>query len=306
MRVLVTWGSKHGGTEGIGRMLGEVLEDRGFEVRMAPAGEVAELEGFDAVVVGGALYANRWPASVRRFVSRHVRELRRRPVWFFSSGPLDDSAERADIPPTRQVSVLAERVGARQHVTFGGRLEPDVKGFPARAMAKTMSGDWRNPERIRAWANELADELPGAVPGVPLDHAARSTPRLVAHAFVGWALCGATMGLLVQVTTLGAALAVHAVAAPVFFGVIAWHYFRARGARDPLPTAAVWTAIVAVLDLVVVAGLWQGSLAMFGSIAGTWLPFALIFLATWAVGSLMSMMPEAGAAIARRRPRAHA
>ena len=31
---------------------------------------------------------------------------------------------------------------------------------------------------------------------------------------------------------------------------------------------------------------------MFASIAGTWLPFALIFLATWATGSILAMMPE--------------
>jgi hypothetical protein len=30
---------------------------------------------------------------------------------------------------------------------------------------------------------------------------------------------------------------------------------------------------------------------MFASVAASWLPFALIFLATWATGSLMSTMP---------------
>ena len=32
---------------------------------------------------------------------------------------------------------------------------------------------------------------------------------------------------------------------------------------------------------------------MFASVAGTWLPFGLIFLVTWAIGVTMSMMPEA-------------
>jgi hypothetical protein len=31
--------------------------------------------------------------------------------------------------------------------------------------------------------------------------------------------------------------------------------------------------------------------AMFSSFAGTWLPFGLIFLATWVTGLAMSMMP---------------
>lgn len=291
MRVLVTWGSKHGGTEGIGRIIAQALETRGIEVVAASAEKVAGLDGFNAVIVGGALYANSWPSNVRRFVNRHVARLRKVPVWFFSSGPLDDSADHRDIPPPTQVAVLAERVGANGHVTFGGRLERNVKGFSASAMAKTMAGDWRNPERIRAWGADLAAALGAAKPGKAINHPAHAVPRLVAHAVVGWALCAATMGGLIRVVSLGAALGIHAVAAPLFFIVIAWRYFRARGARAALPTAIAFTTTVAVLDAGVVAALVLRSFAMFSSFTGTWLPFALIFLATWSTGLLMSTLP---------------
>lgn len=291
MRVLVTWGTKRGGTEGIGRMLAEALETSGLEVVAIPANHVGALEGFDAVIVGGALYSNRWSASARRFVNRHLSRLRELPVWLFSSGPLDDSAEKGDIPATPQVAVLAERIGAQGHVTFGGRLAPDAKGFPASAMARKKSGDWRNPDQIRSWAAEVAASLPDAAPGKAVDHPARSLPRLLAHGFTGWVLCGVTMTALLHLVGLTAALVIHAIAAPLFFAALGWHYFRARGARDPLPTAAAWTATVVLLDLVVVAGIAQRSLEMFESIAGTWLPFALIFTATWATGEVMSFGP---------------
>jgi menaquinone-dependent protoporphyrinogen oxidase len=91
MRVLVTWSSKRGGTEGIGQTIGEELKARGFEVMAASADHVGALDSFDAVIVGGALYANRWPRKARSFVNHHVGELRKIPVWFFSSGPLDNS-----------------------------------------------------------------------------------------------------------------------------------------------------------------------------------------------------------------------
>jgi menaquinone-dependent protoporphyrinogen oxidase len=291
MRVLVTWGSKRGGTEGIGRILGEALEAHGFEVTAASADRAVKPDRFDAVIAGGALYANRWSAVARRFVNRHVDRLRKMPVWLFSSGPLDDSADRGGIAAAPQVEVLAERIGAQGHVTFGGRLAPDAKGFPASAMAKKKSGDWRNPERIRAWAAELAAALPNAKPGQSVRHPARSVPRLLAYAAIGWALCGVTMVTLLHVVSLTAALVIHAIAAPLIFMALAIRYFRARGARDPLPTGVSWTAIVAALDLVVMAGAVQRSLDMFRSIPGTWLPFALIFLATWATGEIMSMMP---------------
>ena len=290
MRVLVTWGSKRGGTEGIGRILAETLERQGFEVVAASAQKAPTLDGFGAAIVGGALYANGWPGSVRRFVNRRVGELRKIPVWFFSSGPLDDSADREEIPPTTPVAVLAERVGAIGHVTFGGRLEPSAKGFPASAMARTRSGDFRNPERIRAWAAKLAAEIPLAKPGTAIDHPARSFGRLLAHGVVGWALCAATMRAVLRLSTLTAAMVVHAIAAPLLFAALAWHYFRARGAREPLPTAIMWTVTVILLDGILAVGL-ERSLAMFQSIAGTWLPLALIFVVTWAIGAVMSTLP---------------
>jgi len=58
--------------------------------------------------------------------------------------------------------------------------------------------------------------------------------------------------------------------------------------QDPLSTAVMFVAIVALLDLVVVAGGVQHSLAMFTSVVGTWLPFALIFGVTWATGERRS------------------
>lgn len=51
------------------------------------------------------------------------------------------------------------RIGARGHVTFGGRLAADAKGFPASAMAKTRAGDRRDPEQVRHWVGAVGDAL---------------------------------------------------------------------------------------------------------------------------------------------------
>ena len=288
MRVLITCGSKRGGTEGIARIIGETLEHEGFEVEVLPAGEVGAVLRFDAVIVGGGLYANRWHRAARRFVSRHAAELRQLPVWFFSSGPLDDSARQRVIPPTRQVKALMRRVGAQGHMTFGGRLERDVHGFPASAMAKKFAGDWRDPGHIRSWAFDVSRALPAARPqaAAAANGRAAGVPAVLAHALVGWALCAATMGLGLATATPENALAGHAIAAPILFMVVAAAYFRRPRPFGPLGTALVFTATVALVDLVVVAGLAQHSLAMFRSVAGTWLPFGLIFLVTFLTGQV--------------------
>lgn len=158
MRVLVAYGSRMGGTRGIAELVGDALTDAGFQVDVRPAPEVSGLDPYDAVVIGGALYTGHWHRQARRFVKRHTGVLRERPVWVFSSGPLNGSAAE-EIPPVPQVQELLDRIGARGHITFGGRLPADVKGFPASAMAKTHAGDWRDPERIRGWAADVAMEL---------------------------------------------------------------------------------------------------------------------------------------------------
>jgi menaquinone-dependent protoporphyrinogen oxidase len=50
-------------------------------------------------------------------------------------------------------------IGARGHVTVGGRLEPDAKGFPASAMAKKNAGDWRDREQVHAWITSIIEDL---------------------------------------------------------------------------------------------------------------------------------------------------
>jgi menaquinone-dependent protoporphyrinogen oxidase len=291
MRVLVTWGSRHGGTEGIANQIAAAMRDASVDIELRAAREVKTLAGYDAAIIGGALYANRWHRDARRLVTRHLGALRRIPVWLFSSGPLDSSAARAPIPPVTEVAVLIERIGAVGHATFGGRLEPDVTGWMVHAMARDHSGDWRDPEQIRTWAIGIAARLSTARPRAPITQPSRSLPRLVAHAVAGWSACAVVMTGMLAVASTAVAVAVHAVAAPVIFAAIARSYFGARGAREPLPVAGAFTVIVAGLDAAIVAALIQRSLAMFASIGGTWLPLALIFGATWATGAIVATLP---------------
>lgn len=159
MRVLVTYGSKRGGTKGLADMLGSALEDEGVDVTLMQAAGVMDVRPFEAVIVGGALYNKRWHKDARRFVGRHAKALQARPVWLFSSGPLDDSALTDDIDPVKHVASAMDAISARGHMTFGGRLQEDVQGFPASSMAKTMAGDWRDEAHVRDWAKRISEEL---------------------------------------------------------------------------------------------------------------------------------------------------
>lgn len=110
---------------------------------------------------------------------------------------------------------------------------------------------------------------------------------ILVHAFIGWAFCGATMGIGMATMSLESALIVHAIGAPIFFTVISLVYFNKFNYTTPLQTALIFVAFVIVVDFFVVALMINRSLDMFASLLGTWIPFALIFTSTYVTGLLM-------------------
>ncbi len=116
---------------------------------------------------------------------------------------------------------------------------------------------------------------------------AKSVSITIAHGLIGWALCGATMGIAMAATTAGNALVIHAAAAPVIFAGITLFYFRRFGYLAPLKAAAAFAGVVIFMDVFVVALLVEKSFDMFRSLLGTWLPFLLMFVASWLTGILV-------------------
>ncbi|MFE1863547.1 flavodoxin domain-containing protein [Streptomyces anandii] len=164
-KVLVAYGSANGSTAQIAEAVARTLREDGLDAEALPAGQVSAVSAYDAVVVGGGLYAGRWHKDARRFVRRHRRSLSGRPVWFFSSGPLDASASERDIPPVPGVRRAMARLDVSEHATFGGRLEEGAKGRMARMIVKQgKGGDFRDFPAIEAWADRIAGQMTGREP----------------------------------------------------------------------------------------------------------------------------------------------
>jgi hypothetical protein len=104
------------------------------------------------------------------------------------------------------------------------------------------------------------------------------------HAFVGWALCAATMGIGMATMSLQNALIIHAIGAPIFFTLVSLIYFKKFNYTTPLQTALIFVGFVIAADFFVVALLMNRSLRMFASLLGTWIPFAFIFTSTYVTG----------------------
>ncbi|MFI2365166.1 flavodoxin domain-containing protein [Promicromonospora sp. NPDC019610] len=172
MRVLVAYASKYGATEGIAQRIGETLRGRGLEVEVAKCADVAEVAGYDACVVGSAVYEFNWRKEARKFVERNAEKIAAHPVWLFSSGPLgtetvdkdgNDVLKGAEPKQFKEYAVLLHPRGTQ---VFRGAYDHDKIRGADRIIAwmpgirdAMPQGDFREWDAIDAWATSIADTL---------------------------------------------------------------------------------------------------------------------------------------------------
>jgi menaquinone-dependent protoporphyrinogen oxidase len=161
--VLVAHASKYGSTQEVAEAVAVILREAGFEADVRPSRDVADVAGYSAVILGGALYFFRLHSDARHFLSRHRRVLTVVPVAVFAMGPINDTPEELDGARKHLERALAKYswLSPASTAVFGGRLDPARLRFPDSNPAfKSMSAsDIRDWDAIRAWAASL----PGAL-----------------------------------------------------------------------------------------------------------------------------------------------
>lgn len=165
MRILVCAASRHEATNEVAKAIADTLERAGNEVEVRRPEQVGHLTGFDAVVLGSAIYAGRWLKPARDLVERTSGRMRTLPVWLFSTGPIGDPLMPTE-PPV-DVEPMIEQSGAREHRLFGGRLDRRELGIGEKLMVRMVhapDGDYRPWREIGAWAEEIASALRSSVP----------------------------------------------------------------------------------------------------------------------------------------------
>jgi menaquinone-dependent protoporphyrinogen oxidase len=177
MKVLVTYASRHGATEGIAERIARTLQRPGLEVTLRPAEEAGAMDGYDAFVIGSAAYVSHWLKEASQLVRRHRSLLATRPVWLFSSGPIGtdlvDPKGRDVFEASRpaEFAEFAESIHPRDERVFFGAYDPSAKptglmerlGAPfmrlSAVRASIPAGDFRDWPAIESWAEGIAREL---------------------------------------------------------------------------------------------------------------------------------------------------
>lgn len=160
--VLVAVGSRHGSTAEIGSLIGARL--RGglpatWHVAVEDTEALDTIEGYDAVVLGSAVYLGRWLRSAKRLFD-NAQVPPPSGLWLFSSGPVEDGPHEGKVGAA--VAKAGRRLQTRDHVVFSGRIVTQSLGPLERLLTSVIhvnSGDFRDWGAIKQWADIIALEL---------------------------------------------------------------------------------------------------------------------------------------------------
>jgi menaquinone-dependent protoporphyrinogen oxidase len=165
-KLLVTYASKYGATREIAEKIGNVLHQAGWLTDVSPVKEVVEIEGYQAVILGSAVYIGKWQKDAAEFLQKNEQTLTQLPVWLFSSGPTGEGEPVELLEGWRlpvELQPIAERIQPRDIAVFGGYINPDKVNFIEKTAVKNIVkkpfGDFRDWNKIVAWANMVAVAL---------------------------------------------------------------------------------------------------------------------------------------------------
>jgi menaquinone-dependent protoporphyrinogen oxidase len=82
-RILVTYASRFGSTEGVANAIGKTLTENGMNVEVLPMRDVKDLSTYQSVVAGSAINARAWLPEAMQFIETHRAELARKPFAAF-------------------------------------------------------------------------------------------------------------------------------------------------------------------------------------------------------------------------------
>ncbi|HBY96145.1 MAG: flavodoxin domain-containing protein [Ardenticatenaceae bacterium] len=170
MSILVAYASKHGATQQIAERIAAKLRAAGQEAEAQPTKAVGNLAGYDAFVIGSAVYYGSWLKEAAEFVRRNGAVLANRPVWLFSSGPIsagttdEQGRDLREVAEPKEIAEFRESLKPRDHRVFFGKLDRGTLGFMDRLVASLPAfpgaeGDFRDWPDIETWADSIARQL---------------------------------------------------------------------------------------------------------------------------------------------------
>ena len=192
-KILVAYTTNFGTTEEVATVIGEELGRDGVQVDVRRLEEIADLESYTAVVIGGPMIMG-WHKAAMRFVKQHQQALSQVPVAYFltamsltqTNETCIDAIPLCIDPLLAKAPKNANRLGLKERYAtatnylrpvlrsapqvkpvsialFGGKLEfyrlKLLQMLFVLLVIQAQPGDRRNWPAIREWADDLRTQL---------------------------------------------------------------------------------------------------------------------------------------------------
>lgn len=164
-KVLVTYASRFGSTEGVAQAIGKTLSENGLMADVLPMREVRDLSAYDAVVAGSAINGGAWLPEAMQFLRAHQNELKCKPFAAFlvCMTLTMKNAEQYRSHVSTWLAPVHTLVRPVSEGLFAGGLDiGKIPSFSDRLKFRLSvlfgvwkEGDHRDWEAIRKWALDL-------------------------------------------------------------------------------------------------------------------------------------------------------
>ena len=160
-KILLAYGTVAGSTAEVAQAIAEEMTASGAQVDLHAVGEVKDISGYDAVVVGTAVRMFHILGKTKRFLRKHRTALSQVPVAYFlvclTMG--EETPENIQKAKDYAKPMVATKAPISLGL-FGGCINheklTDVFGKSMKGVPEQDHRDW---DKIRAWARETYSQL---------------------------------------------------------------------------------------------------------------------------------------------------
>ncbi|MFP4015313.1 MAG: flavodoxin domain-containing protein [Chitinispirillaceae bacterium] len=163
-KILVAYASTAGSTAEVAQSIAQTIsEEEGYTAEAVNVKKVRDISDYDGIVLGSAIRMGRPLSEMNSFVKRNQQILASKKVALFAVclALMEDTPEKR-----KEASVyldsLKTMVTPVAEEVFAGKMDSGKLGFFGKMMirmVKSPEGDYRNWEKIGAWAKEVKGNL---------------------------------------------------------------------------------------------------------------------------------------------------
>lgn len=163
-KILIAYASKYGSTKEVAEKVSGRLSAIGWQPTLEELKNVKSISGYDALILGAALYMYKWHKDAMNFIKKFQKELEELPVAVFALGPVKDPIDKEEWKNSRDQldKALAQYNWFKPIDTklFGGKFDPNALGSFMKFFAgKEPQSDIRDWKEIEKWSREIGKRL---------------------------------------------------------------------------------------------------------------------------------------------------